>query len=94
MTNKVKHTPGPYYAGEKPGDYHVYTIDGGNITALPMTTANKRFIVRACNMHDELVALIERAHSYVVCTADGRDANASFLSARLAHALARARGEA
>ena len=63
---KMKRTPSPWHVGER---WHVITDDEGKWLADTVTVnrlngeeaENAKFIVRACNSHDQLVAALRDA---------------------------------
>lgn len=97
------HTPTPWYVQPfARGMPEIRAANGAEIAEIfpfnfdaddPQTMANARYIVRACNAHDELVAALESAMA-VLC---GDEMNKSSLIKALTEgraALAKAKGEA
>lgn len=68
MSEIAKHTPTPWVADTEPNQPEVLTesckliaVAYGTGTKHAEDAANAAFIVRACNVHDELVELLENA---------------------------------
>jgi hypothetical protein len=53
----TKHTPGPYRYDETWAI--IYGANGAELAACHSSPADAAFIVRACNAHDDLVAVLE-----------------------------------
>jgi len=71
---KVKHTPTPWHI-EKINGFQIACADETNpdYVAEVYNEANAAFIVKACNMHDDLVELLEYFHGFAVLNDDCED---------------------
>ena len=78
MTETEKRTPGPWFVVDNPRTgiehhrYEIHSRDDGAVCFLAYSfsdgkieEANARFIVQACNSHDDLVAALEHAVSAI-----------------------------
>lgn len=65
-SNEVGHTPTPYSVELNPSQDHRTEVHAGGLCIAfcgtgNLALANSRFIVRACNAHDELVGALREA---------------------------------
>lgn len=95
----MKHTPTPWNVnqGRITADGVTvatsYAPSNATVNSIALRDANAAFIVRACNAHDELVEILERARGVVQMVDDAEGGQIDLLSAIDAR-LAKARGEA
>lgn len=65
MSNEARHTPVPWRVGRSNGHFDIFTQAGELVAAMNIghiageEKANAAFIVRAVNVHDDLVAALE-----------------------------------
>ena len=85
MTQPVKHTPGPWHVGLKPGPM-VYGPQGEQIVGLNVlldsneVLANAKFIAAAPEMYGDIATLVEvegtiTIHDGIACLPDGTTIN-------------------
>ena len=93
------HTPGPWRMTKHDALKNVYHIDAGpkgyervRVAIVDTGEANAAYIVRACNAHDELLAIAKRIHGLMQSgDIEGREWS-EFI--QLSSAIAKAEGRA
>ncbi len=88
-----EHTPWSCEALMGSGSQAVYD-SGGYVLAANLSEVNARFIVRACNAHEDLLAACEAALAYVQDQYNGLDKEQWDTEVCLRAVIAKAKGEA